>query len=77
MRSPEGWRSISRVGLDANPSYSGALRVVAARPLGALLMWAMAVGLGTLTAWQLGWAVTWKEREERGPARWERSWGGS
>lgn len=53
------------VGLDANPSYSGALRVVAARPLGALLMWAMAVGLGTLTAWQLGWAVTWKERDER------------
>lgn len=53
------------VGLDANPSYSGALRIVAARPLGALLMWAMAVGLGTLTAWQLGWAVTWKEREER------------
>lgn len=53
------------VGVDANPSYSGALRVVAAQPLGGLLMWAMAIGLGTLTAWQLGWAVTWKERDER------------
>ncbi len=52
-------------GLDANASYAGALRAVANRPLGELLMWAMAVGFGTLTGWQVSVALTWRTRGER------------
>ncbi|WP_214107173.1 DUF1206 domain-containing protein [Acrocarpospora catenulata] len=46
---------------------SGAIHLVAARPLGETLLWIMAAGLAALALWQLGEALFGR------PGRWERA----
>jgi hypothetical protein len=56
---------------DASPV--GALQTLAKQPLGEILLWVMAVGLFTLTAWQVIDAIVGRDTKEQGESLKERA----
>ncbi|GAB3298784.1 DUF1206 domain-containing protein [Epidermidibacterium keratini] len=53
-------------GSSQEASQSGALQEIASQPFGGILLWVIAVGLGTLTIWQLLEAIFGFRSEDKG-----------
>ncbi|MCL8024245.1 DUF1206 domain-containing protein [Nocardioides bruguierae] len=68
-----GWLALQLAigsgGDNANASSSGAIHQLAQQPLGAVLVWAVAIGLIALVVWQLSQAI-WGHTDEDGAKMW-------